>query len=496
MTLNWQNKSLDWQVNWQLNGARIAALLPIFLAFASCTYEGSDITGLSTFVVTVTKVNGAAPPAEDAPLPANRGDKDEAWEVTIEPRNGLGEPVSFDGMVRLSVEPGAVVGVTGDGAQGRNILIKGGKATAEVLVTAVYGATRLWVEDVGYVPAQVGAQPACADGLDDDGDVLIDFPADPGCAFANDDTEAEGTFAAGVSRPVAYQLPTIRDIQGDGATTPYPFEGMQVNTEAGHEVVVTRVSSDGFYVTDISEQDKGYNSLFAFNFNTPAGMRVCDKVAYLAGTVNEFFGFTELSFPSYRLIYPHEGDKCDVPEPTVLSAAMLVNDETMEKLESGLARVHDYAVAKNFGPKPAHKNIFLAEQSNCDLNGDGQVDFDSPVEASCGNACSFDPDCSEWTGFAARGNFKIRSTVDGGVLQANLGTVPLFNPTEHKGEVIASITGTLRNFSGGSLNWTIETRCPEDLVCSISDACAAKELLSSDACVRLRSIDDNDQGTN
>jgi hypothetical protein len=60
-------------------------------------------------------------------------------------------------------------------------------------------------------------------------------------------------------------------------------------------------------VTDLSEQASGYNSLFAFNFNTPARMRVCDQVVYLAGTVSEFFGFTELSFPSYRLVYPREG---------------------------------------------------------------------------------------------------------------------------------------------------------------------------------------------
>jgi hypothetical protein len=30
-------------------------------------------------------------------------------------------------------------------------------------------------------------------------------------------------------------------------------------------------------------------------------MRVCDKVTYLSGTVVEFFGFTELSFPGFKL---------------------------------------------------------------------------------------------------------------------------------------------------------------------------------------------------
>ena len=64
-------------------------------------------------------------------------------------------------------------------------------------------------------------------------------------------------------------------------------------------LVVTRVAKDGFNVTDLSDQANGHNHIFAFNFSTPARMRVCDRVTYLAGTVNEFFGFTELNFPSY-----------------------------------------------------------------------------------------------------------------------------------------------------------------------------------------------------
>jgi hypothetical protein len=479
---------------------RASAFLPalaaaLALGAGSCTYDESNLAAVSTFSVAVIKVNGATPPSEDAPLPANRGATDEVWEVVIEARSPEGNPAPFEGVVRLSVEPGAVVGVKGDGAQGRNILLKDGKATAEVMVTAVYGPARLWVEDVGYVPAQIGAIPACADGEDSDGDVLIDYPSDPGCAFANDDSEEEGSFSAGVSRPVAYALPTVRDIQGEGATTPYPYEGMEVNTGVGHEVVVTRVSSDGFYVTDLSEQAIGYNSLFAFNFNTPAGMRVCDKVVYLAGTVNEFFGFTELSFPSYRLIYPHQGDTCGVPEPMVLDGALIASAEKMEKLESGLVRVHNVVITPFFGPTPSASNQIGANQSNCDLNGDGRVDFDSEKEASCGNVCSANDDCTEWTGFSARGNFKVKLQT-GGVIQLNLGTVPLFDPVAHKGQTLKAVTGTLRNFSGGSLNWTIETRCPDDLVCDISDACVKEERPSSEACVRLRSIDDNDQGTN
>ena len=69
---------------------------------------------------------------------------------------------------------------------------------------AAYGNTRIWAEDLGYVPADPAGSPPpqCSNGKDDNGNGLIDFPADPGCAFANDDTEDGGTYAAGVSQAI------------------------------------------------------------------------------------------------------------------------------------------------------------------------------------------------------------------------------------------------------------------------------------------------------
>jgi hypothetical protein len=111
--------------------------------------------------------------------------------------------------VRLSVEPGAVMRIDGEDALGRNVRMRDGRAKGVATVTAIYGPTRLWVEDLGYLPAEPGKQPACANGRndDDDVDVLIDFPADPGCAFADDDTEHGGTFTAGVSMPSSTRSP-------------------------------------------------------------------------------------------------------------------------------------------------------------------------------------------------------------------------------------------------------------------------------------------------
>jgi hypothetical protein len=492
---------------------RKSALGALALAvLASCSEAPAKDLGPSTFHVTITSINGSGElPTADKPLPANRGDTFDTWTFDIEARSPTGRIEPFDGMVRLSTRPGAVVKVSGDGAIGRNIRLEGGKASGAVTVTAVYGPSRLWAEDIGYVPAPFGKMPACSNGKNDDAeeDVLIDFPADPGCAYANDDTEEGGSYEAGVSAPVEYALPTISDIQGDGSTTPYPFEGIEINSAPPQRLVITRVASDGFYVTDVSPAEVmgGYNSLFAFNFSTPPGMRVCDRVSFLSGTVNEFFGFTELSFPSFTLDYPIDGkDACEVPEPTVIDATTITNADGMEKLESGLVRIQSYHVAKHFGPELAKNNVFVdpkdpsgvSARSNCDFNGNGQVDFERKDEGSCANACSADPECSEWNNYSARGNYKVSKGAS--MIQIQTGTASGFNPRANRGVDLDAVTGTLRNFSGGSLNWTIEVRCSDDLVCASSgctcEGCAAAVLSSQKACVHLRSIDDNDQGTN
>lgn len=484
---------------------RTASAGLLFLAaLAGCTDAAPPLPGVSTFYVRVTKVNGvdqldaAGLPISDlAPLPANKGDVEETWDFDIEARSPYGEHVDMDGEVRLSVEPGVVTSLVGDGITGRNIPLVQGKAKGTAKVTAVYGAARLWVEDLGYLPVALAQNPACSNGKDDNGDGLIDFPADPGCAFADDNTENGGTFAAGTSQPVRYSFPRLNDIQGNGATTPYPYEAMQIATEGAKPVVVTRVASDGFYVTDLLKQDEGYNHIFAFNFSAPVGMRVCDQLTFLSGTVVEFFGFTELSFPSFKLSKIQAGDACELmPTPTVLDASIINNPIAMEKLESSLVRIEGFTIADIFGPKPVVDLLVTTERpenSSCDLNGDGQVDFQDDKEGACSDNCSAKPSCTEWTSYAARGNFKVYSGST--MIQINTGTASEFDPVAHKGAVLTSVTGTLRNFSGGSLNWTIETRCPDDLVCD-KPGCATADLPSTKACIRPRTIGDADQGTN
>ena len=63
--------------------------------------------------------------------------------------------------------------------------------------TSIYGNLGLIADLFAYRSDILAVidQPDCDDGLDDDGDGLIDYPADPGCTSPTDDSEREPTLA-------------------------------------------------------------------------------------------------------------------------------------------------------------------------------------------------------------------------------------------------------------------------------------------------------------
>ena len=110
--------------------APVAAMAMVASGLAGCGSDEAPLDPLSSFAVTVTGVDGNPPPALDAPLPANLGNVLETWDFTIQARNADGRLEPFDGMVRLSVRPGAVMAVEHDEpgrAIGRNVRIVGGE---------------------------------------------------------------------------------------------------------------------------------------------------------------------------------------------------------------------------------------------------------------------------------------------------------------------------------------------------------------------------------
>ncbi|MEO6575671.1 MAG: hypothetical protein ABIP89_17605, partial [Polyangiaceae bacterium] len=474
------------------------------------------------------------------------------FTLTIEARTPQGTPdPSFNGYVRVSVKPGQVLPISTAGGNGRNVLLTNGRA-----------------DDVGYQPADPTRMPApqCSDGQDNNGNGTVDFPADPGCAFANDDSEEIGTYAGGTTETLYFTSPRLEDVRGfkgGGSSTPFPHEQLLLDTgyraknnNFDFSVVVTRIASDGFYVADI-EDDRvdrkvpqfltdgrhGYSSVFAFNFSAPPKLRVCDRLTTLTGTASDFFGFTELGFPTWSVEeYDPAKRDCLVPEPYEFDVAGLSSTPIRLRYESALVRViagthkildvvpptatnrdgdpvpdatdacpdvagvagsvpakngcppeYTLHVAKHFGLDfpiaPAYAPTDNA--SNCDLDRNGKIDFTAGgPESTCSNACAADVECSEYSNFASRSEFHLVLTdvtnpasPQSGSVAVNASTASRIDPIALRGKDIKSFSGTLRYFSGGS-QFTIEARCEDDIITDL----AGVPLLSKVACVTVRTL--------
>ena len=418
---------------------------------------------------------------------------------------------TFNRYVRISAKPGAIGSLTGEDVDGRNLLLKNGVSIAiDVNVTNAYGPTYIVADDLGYVPADPlrDPPPACSNGVDDDGDGVIDFPADHGCAFANDDSEEGGTYGEGASRPIYFRLPRIADIRGlkceptlgcsGNGATPYPREAIQVDTgfrddgTYAFDTVVTRISADGFYVTDLGDTrgdppgTAGFNSVFAFNFNAPPRMRTCDRMKTYGGTANEFFGFTQMNYPTWTL---EEWDParrpCLVPEPERLTPTLIGSPTELLKRSANLVRVETAPdgsqkamVTPKFGPGDVPKTpggLYAPSKdaSNCDFDKNGRITFAvGNPENDCNAACSADPECTEWSNYVARSTFRITvtdSNGQSGAVQADASAAAQFDPVALKGQPLRYFAGTLAFFSGGA-QYTIEVRCKDDITISLQEA--------------------------
>lgn len=510
--------------------ASLAGLVVIVAASGSCSSGFGAVRGGPRLLVELLPPSN--PGTRTQPL-AIEVDKPLPFVIKVTALKADGQiDTGFDGYVRIGGKPGAVSPI---GADGRNLKLNAGTSEPTTIkLTNAYGITYIVADDIGHVPVDPfrSPPPACADGLDNDGDGLVDHPADPGCVFPNDDSEANATgrYAQGASPPIFLRLPRVAELRGvtcnpPGSTvcfgtgaTPYPKEQLSVDVgwredtkSFAFSTVVTRIASNGFYVTDLGDP-RGFNSLFVFNFNAPPRMRVCDRLKTFAGTANEFFGFTQLSYPTWTLEeYDQTARDCLVPEPKVLSPAEVNDQGFLLKLSGGLVRL----VTGPAGPEPNAPRFttrvtkFLGpgnvplekvngidtyvpkdDASNCDFNRDGRIDFsDGSAEGKCSDDCAANPECSEYSNFLTRSNFRL-VTVDGnnnvGNIQADASTSPTFDVLALRGKEIRSFSGTLHYFSGGS-QYTIEARCTDDVVVDV----AAQPIPSNKACVFPRTILEN-----
>jgi hypothetical protein len=435
------------------------------------------------------------------------------FTVRIEAIDANGDvDTSFNGYVRASAEPGAVFALSGPHTDGRNALLSHGVADGiQIGVVEAYGDARLVIEDVGYVPVDPLANPPpeCANGIDDNHNGKIDYPTDPGCYAANDNTEDGGTYATAVSDSIYFEYPRIADVRGvaiGGSTTPFENQQVEIDTawvapNHGGGVVVTGLGASGFFATDLSDfrpatapDSSSFTSVYAYTYTAPPIMLPCDRLITFGGTASEFFGFTEMNYPTWSL---EEWDPtvrpCLVPDPVVYDASQVEDTSALIRQEAALVRVgrDDKAkttihVSLDFGAGLVNQTNYAAtpEASDCDYNGDGKIDYTAGnPEDLCSTACTANPECTEYSGYLAESQFRIVVVTNGGKgsIYADATADATFNPPDYRGKEMGAFTGNLVYFSGGS-TFTITARCSDDIVTDPNKPA----LPSSKACVVAR----------
>lgn len=313
----------------------------------------------------------------DAPLAYSS--EPQTFSLDIRAVDDAGEPATwFSGQVQLDVAPR---GRLAPGQPAEVKLQDGVALGVPVALVRAHGATNIWVEDRGT-------------------------------------DDAPGSYATGLSPTIHVAHPTLRQINETDIPDSSPLDGdfVKVNGD-GRTLVVTGIAVDGFYLTDLSESAGGFNAIFAHTHSRPKGVEQGSVIEDIIGTVVEFYGFTELGFPTYRV-----GGKLENLVPLALTADLVDQDLEMEKLESRLVEVRDVTV--------------------CPL-GDGYASFGQWVVL-------VDP----------AGNC---STGKGGVNVVSALSAAGFDPADHVGKTLKRVTGDLRYHAAARPSWLLYTRSDADI---------------------------------
>jgi hypothetical protein len=220
--------------------------------------------------------------------------------LVLEARDADGKLLeAYNAAALLSVVPGRI------DETGRRVKFVGGRAEVTAEFRFSYGPTRIWIEDAGE-----DFTLDCANGLDDDLDGVLDA-ADPDCQQPEGKRpEAKATLAVGLSAPLYFSVPRIRDLQySPRCTTDSPLGGENLTIDQGESgrLIVTGTTQSGLYVTDLAGPEGGYNSVFLFTFSNPGGVKPGDRLCTIAGNVAEFIGNSQLNFPSFVNGNPERG---------------------------------------------------------------------------------------------------------------------------------------------------------------------------------------------
>ncbi len=438
------------------------------LSAAGCTEHHAFPTTTVSFEVTLTADDGCG--TVDTELCEHRATPI-AFTASVRALRANGTlDTSFNGTVALTLVPSGLFSdahpVLPDGRRVEMVEVINGEALdIGIEFTRAFGEITLLVEDFGYAKADNVLDAACLDL----------FPA-LGCFAVDDDDLNIGTGAAGVSGPVFFENPTIHDIQYtdvenvlDFGGFPSPLFRFRVTVDANSRddvatladcvdnqgqqrelMVVTALTVDGFYVTDVCNADgTAFASVYMYNFHTPEDLIRGDCLLELTGTVEEFQGFTEMKNPFWVVdVDPDDPEmaRCVdlIPPPTEITGNMLMDDHLMEGLESGIVTIANATTASEF--------------RSCDLNGNGAIG--NSDEWDCSSDCGDEIDCVVLESYQTYFQWSVNK--DGQELNVVTRGVIDFDPEQSLDVQITRLTGTLRHLDFGRPQWTLGPRDDND----------------------------------
>lgn len=315
---------------------------------------------------------GVATGSADAPLPFSAEATDLAVAITALDIHG--EPYPWAGTVTVKARPGRI-------EPSHLSLDESGSYAGSVSVEAGFGPTRVWA-------------------LDED----------------TDDDRVPG-WAAGVTEPVWWALPTISEMQ-----TTDNHESNQLAGEfaelrvVDREVVVTATDAAGFWASDLLDAPGNYSGVYVYTFNKPDDEVVVGaQLSLLTGQNQEYLGATQLAFPTVEVV---EGTTLTPPSAVELSEATCADDDAMEKLEGSFVRALTPSI-------PASFTADSAEYADYEEYGQWPLSF---------GACTL--------------------YVESG------GTVPEYFPPDHAGATLTHVEGMVKEVYG---KWIFTVLGPEGI---------------------------------
>jgi hypothetical protein len=394
---------------------------------------------------------------------------DLALTLDIQAIGSNGQPLpTFNGLVRIGSMAAILSSDTNPVLRlaGKEFLVaclKDGKTVTplNLHLTGAFGLQRLWVE---YVQHDQSLTKETYEGLDDGflqfktaclGETL---PSDDG----TEPKDVDGNRARGASPALSFAPLTIFDLQHPGKTgkqgSPFDRHYARFTPRTESDYIVTAIAIDGFYMTDLGASDdkKGgypYASLFVYTYSSPNSKPSYDnpfedeydkdfevkkkvdlgrRVKYLQGSVNEYLGYTELSFPTWEMVALQSGQTNedglkDLPQPHKITATELQG--AYNKDSSAPTPLEPYEAALNVVENAIPDFVECFNDTDCAGIHEGRCDFASMHS------------------FQVPAGLKI--CTDGGFRQYGQWTLTLIDPKTQK---------FLKDSSGNKLSITAVTR--------------------------------------